>query len=135
MNRKLNVEVITPLKVYNIGEVDYIKARGVDGYFGVLPRHIPALIVLDIGEIAFDRNGKRNYIATSGGYCEIRKDRVLFLVETAEFPDQIDVERARESAERAKMRLKKRDPEIDVDRVIASMKRAYNRLAVARRIR
>ena len=50
-NSKLfSLDIITPSKKAFSGDVNYIKAPGVDGYLGVLPRHAPLLAALKIGE-------------------------------------------------------------------------------------
>ncbi|RMF08060.1 MAG: F0F1 ATP synthase subunit epsilon, partial [Candidatus Neomarinimicrobiota bacterium] len=64
--------------------------------------------------------------ATGGGYADVKGDRVLLLVESAEFKDEIDVERARQAAERARNRL--RDETADHSRAKAALARATNRL-------
>lgn len=128
----LTIEIVTPTSQYLENEVEYLRAPGVDGLFGVMVGHVPAIIALDSGEIAIDQNGSRKYLATSGGYAEIHRDEVTLIVETAELANEIDVERARAAAERAKDRLS-REEGVDVIRAQAALERANNRLQVAGR--
>ncbi len=130
---QLTVEIVTPTSAEETHQVSYVRAPGVDGLFGVLPGHIPAMIALNIGEIGIEQHSGRQYWATSGGYAEIHRDRVVLLVETAELATEIDVERANKSAERARQRLKEaeKNPDIDIERARHSLRRALNRLAVA----
>ncbi|HKJ69947.1 MAG TPA: F0F1 ATP synthase subunit epsilon [bacterium] len=129
---QLTVEIVTPTSAEETRQVSYLRAPGVDGLFGVLPGHIPAMIALDIGEIGIEQQSGQQYWATSGGYAEIHRDRVVLLVETAELATKIDVERAKSSAQRARRRLKDadRNPDIDPDRARHSLQRALNRLSI-----
>ena len=129
----LTVEVVTPTKSHKVEGVTHVRAPGTDGLFGVLPRHRPAIMALATGEVAIDENEERSYFATSGGYCEIERDRVLFLVESSEAPGDIDEERARRALERVMERLKEKGPGFDYDRATRALDRAQNRLKVAGR--
>ena len=130
----LAVEIVTPTSLRKESRVDYVRAPGTDGLFGVMPGHVPALIALDSGEISLEQRGERRYFSTSGGYAEIHNEKVILLVETAEESDKIDVERAREALDRAKERLAVSEKsEIDTERARAALERAKNRLTVAKR--
>ncbi len=102
----LNLEIITPEKTLVKEEVDMLEAKGVDGEFGVLPGHTQFLTKLDIGEIRYMINGVTQYLSSSGGYAEVVEDNVTMLLDTAEFAEDIDVERAKRAMERAETALK-----------------------------
>lgn len=102
----LNLEIITPERVLVHEEVDMVEANGALGEFGILPGHIQFLTMLKIGEARYMKGGKTIYIATSGGFAEVIEDKVTFLVETAEFAGEVDVERAKKALERAESTLK-----------------------------
>ncbi len=102
----LNLEIITPERLLVQEEVDMVEAKGEDGEFGILPGHIKFLAAIDIGEIRFMKDGKTRHVSTSGGFGEVVDDKVTLLVETAEFPEEIDVERAKKAMERAESSLK-----------------------------
>ena len=69
-------------------------------------------------------------IATSGGYLEVRKNKISIVVESAELSGQIDVDRARSAERRAKERLINKG-DIDVVRAELSLARALNRIKIA----
>ena len=70
--------------------------------------------------------------ATSGGFLEVRDNRVRVLLDTAERVEEIDVERATAARERAERRLRERAADVDVPRAEAALRRALNRLRTAR---
>lgn len=132
MAAQFHLEIITPTRVFDEGDVDYLRAPGVDGAFGVLAGHTDAIIALALGEIKVVKGSVETYYASTKGFAEITKDGVQLLVETAELQADIDLKRAQEAYERAKQNLgKKQDAAMDEDRAEIALKRAMNRLRVA----
>ena len=126
-------EIVTPTRILDRGQVNYVRCPGMDGSFGVMANHLEGIIALSIGEIKVTIDGKEEYLATSGGYTEITDEKMQLLVESVEGSDEIDTDRAERSLERAQVRKEKHSPEIDGARVEVSLYRALNRLQVARR--
>ena len=96
------LEIVTPTRILEAGEVSYVRCPGTDGSFGVMSGHREAVIGLDVGEIKVTQGGKDSFYATSGGLAEITKEKVQLLVETVEKADEIDSSRAEASLTRAK---------------------------------
>tara|TARA_B100001750_G_scaffold135106_1_gene107458 strand:+ start:1011 stop:1409 length:399 start_codon:yes stop_codon:yes gene_type:complete len=130
---EFRLEIVTPTKLMDEGNVDYIRCPGLDGSFGVMANHQNAIIALGIGEIKVTQNKKEHYFATSGGFAEIEKEKVQLLVETVERSGEIDSNRAEESLNRVKVRKKDAKGELDQARMDVSMTRAMNRLKVSQR--
>ena len=124
------LEIVTPTKILDEGQVEYVRCPGLDGSFGVLANHREAIIALGIGEVKVTRNSKDNYLATSGGFAEITKEKVELLLETYERAEEIDADRAQSALQRTQER--KRLNETDVIRNDASMLRAINRIKVSK---
>ena len=102
----LHLEVITPERVMVSEDVDMVEAPGSMGEFGVLPGHITFLTTIVPGEVRYMTGNETRYLATSGGFAEVVSDKVTFLLQTAEFAHEIDVERAKRARERAESALK-----------------------------
>ena len=132
MSKTFQLEIITPEKVYDEGQVSYLRVPSLDGLFGVQSRHAPAIIAMSIGEIKVTKEGKESYYATSGGFADIRSENVQLLVETAENITDIDKERAEAAMKRVQEKLK--DNEVDLTRSRAAIDRARNRLKITSRI-
>ncbi len=96
-----------------------------------MANHQEAIIALGIGEIKVTQNGKDHFLATSGGFIEISKEKVALLLETFERAEEIDPARAESALERAKER--KLQKKFDVTRNDISLMRAVNRLNVSKR--
>ncbi|MFQ6678609.1 MAG: ATP synthase F1 subunit epsilon [Fidelibacterota bacterium] len=129
--KSYQLEIVTPTKFHDEGMIEHVRCPGLDGYFGVMANHRDAIIALGIGEIKITQNGKDEYLATSGGFVEISKEKVELLLETFERADEIDTARAESALHRAQDR--KRAKSIDEARNKVSLLRAVNRLKVSKR--
>ena len=125
------LEIVTPIKIFDEGQVEYVRCPGLDGSFGVLANHREAIIALGVGEIKVTKNGKDHFLATSGGFAEITKKKVELLLESYEQAEEIDTPRAEAALKRAEER--KLSEEIDSTRNDASLQRAVNRIKVSKR--
>ena len=126
------LEIVTPEKTVYSGEVEQLRAPGTEGGFGVLAGHHPMLASLRIGEMVFSEGeqGPKS-VAISGGFAEVRRDRVTVLAETAEFAQDIDVNRAEAARDRAReMLTRKQEQQIDEARANLALARAMNRLRI-----
>ncbi len=135
MNDKtFKLDIVAPDRVVYKGRVRSFSAPGELGTFQVLVNHAPLLSSLVVGEVKFtDEDGNIEYFATSGGFVEVRDNRVRALLDAAERADEIDVDRAQESRNRALERIKSRASDTNMARAKRSLERANNRLKVAQR--
>ncbi len=133
MIKEINLEIITPSKIVFSGKVKSVTVPGTLGSFQVLFNHAPLLSTFEIGRIKIEElNGTTTEFTTGGGSIEVLKNKILILADSVERKEEIDIERARKSLERAKERLSSsRKEKIDVARAEASYQRAVNRLKFA----
>lgn len=130
---KMTVEVVTPERVVYSGQAEMVIARGVQGDLGILPNHMPLVTPLKTAPVRIKTEGEKEVnMAVSGGFMEVRGDKVTILAETAELPGDVDVERAKEAKSRAEKRLSEKYPDLDVLRAERSLQRAMARLDVTK---
>jgi F-type H+-transporting ATPase subunit epsilon len=130
------LEVVTPQRLIVSDEVTELMAPGSEGYFGVLPGHIPFITTLKIGELTYWKGKDERHLAVTWGYAEVRGDKVIVLAEMAERAEEVDMERAQSARDRAETRLRQwaaGDETIDFARAQAALMRALSRLEVASR--
>ena len=133
MAERLTLELATPTRLVVTVEADEVVVPGSLGYFGVLPGHAPLLATLGIGEVTYRVGREEYHVAISGGFAEVRNDKVIILADSAERPEEIDRARAERAKERAERRLTGRaQEEVDYARCQISLARALTRLQVAR---
>ncbi|MEX1254962.1 MAG: F0F1 ATP synthase subunit epsilon [Dehalococcoidia bacterium] len=128
----LTVEIVTAEKVvYSQEGVDEIVAPGSDGEFAVLPEHAAFITTLAPGEMRIIKGGDEEAMAITGGFFEVRNDRVVILADAAERVEEIDIARAEEARQKAEQALQEREELVDLVQVEASLRRAMARLRVA----
>jgi F-type H+-transporting ATPase subunit epsilon len=132
-DRTFTLEIVTPDRVVTSDhEVVSLVVPGVAGYLGIMANHAPLMTELGIGEISVRRStGEETLIASTQGFMEVSDNKVTILVSSAERADEIDLERAKESAKRAEERLKTSEEGVDFTRAEVALKRALNRVRVA----
>lgn len=136
----LTVEVVTAERVVRVEQgVDVLVVPGSDGQLAILPHHAALMTTLDYGELIFKRGQAEESFAITGGFMEVRKDRVTILADQAEAVEEIDVARAEAARARAEDRIRRgreqtvRD--IDMARAQASLQRSLLRLRIVQRRR
>jgi F-type H+-transporting ATPase subunit epsilon len=130
----LTVEIVTAERiVYSAEGIDEVVAPGSEGEFAVLPQHAAFITTLDAGELRIVRSGESEVMAITGGFFEVRNDRVVILADAAERVEEIDVARAEAARRRAEESLLERRDLADLVQVEAALRRALARLRVAER--
>jgi len=129
--------VVTPQRKLLSEPVERIAVRGSEGEMGILYDHSPMVTQLGRGTMrAVTGKDSRPIAISGGGYMEVLPDRVTILADMAEFPEEIDVARARQAKERAEKRLAGRpieeNEEVNYTRAQTALKRALTRLEAAK---
>ena len=130
--KTLKVNIVTPDGPVYDADIEMVSVRAESGELGILPGHIPTVAPLKIAAVRLKKDGQTELVAVSGGIVEVRPDHVTILAQTAETSEQIDEERALAAKRRAEERLQKQTPDVDIIRAELALKRAINRLDVAR---
>lgn len=123
----VDVEIITPDRVFYTGEATMIEFNTTEGEIGVYPNHIALTTVIAPGIVTISTEGEAIKAAVHAGFAEILPGKVTLLAEIAEWPDEIDVKRAQAAEERARERLEKKDANLDVMRAEIALKKALVR--------
>ena len=130
----MQLRVVTPMGSKVDTVVTQVTVPGELGDMGILPGHRALLSGLGTGVLSYICEGTTAHLAVNGGYVEVDDDGVIVVTETAEAPDEIDVERARAALARMQKEATSVDADAaaELDRVNASMRRAENRIDVAK---
>ena len=127
---RIKLEIVTAERLVYADDVDVVVAPGIEGQLGILPHHAPLMTTLQPGELRVMKGEEEFSLAISGGFLEVRPERVIILADACERAEEIDVSRAEEAKRRAEERLKRPTPEVDVTQADAAMRRALARLQV-----
>ena len=131
----IRLEVVTPEKMIFSDDVDMILAWGVEGQLGILPHHAPLMTMLQPGDLVFRKAGKEESLVISGGFLEVRPDKVVVLADACERAEEIDVARAEAAKERAQKALRTATREVDAAAAEAALRRSLARIKAVEKIR
>ena len=128
----MDIKIIEPDGMFYEGKGDFLEFTSVGGEMGVYKNHIPLTTILEPCVVRIHANGEVKKAAVLGGFIEIQKEYATILAEDANWPEEIDIERAQASKERAEKRLEGKETGLDVARAEASLKRAMARIKATR---
>jgi F-type H+-transporting ATPase subunit epsilon len=123
-------EVHTPFRLFYSGSVEAIVLTLVDGEIAVYANHshfaapvVPCLLKIK------NEDGTWKTAFTSDGILEVTSHKTVLVTDTAEWPTEIDYERAKAAKERAEKTLKETGLlKFEEETAVASMRRANMRI-------
>lgn len=100
-----HLEIVVLDRAFYSDEVQELVIQTPGGEIGVLGGHIPMVVVVSAGLVKIKREDRWLYAAVSEGFLEVTGDKAVLLADSAEWPGEIDIERAKAAEERARKRL------------------------------
>lgn len=132
----IRLEVITAERQVFADDINAVIAPGIEGELGILPHHAPLMTMIQPGELLIRKDNEETYLVITGGFLEVRPDKVIILADACERTEEIDITRAEAAKRRAEERLKTELRDLDVTRAEAALRRSLIRLkAVEKRRR
>ncbi|OQY26979.1 MAG: ATP synthase F1 subunit epsilon [Candidatus Cloacimonetes bacterium 4572_55] len=114
MTKSFQMDIVTPDKTALSREVTSLVVPAAEGYLGVLANHAPMMAELMPGRIQIkEPNGKKAIIVVSGGFMEVKDNKVSILAESVDYIEEasvadfsgLDMRKAEEALKEAKKRL------------------------------
>jgi F-type H+-transporting ATPase subunit epsilon len=131
----LRLEIVTAEGTVFADDVNEVVAWGIEGQLGILPHHVPLMTMLQPGDLLIKKDNEEHYLAISGGFLEVRPDKVIILADACERAEEIDIERAEAARRRADEILKTRPPDVDTAAAEAALRRSLARIKAAEKRR
>lgn len=130
--KKFQLEVISPERIFYTGEVEMVELTTTEGDIGIYADHIPLTTIIAPGVMTITEAGNQTKeAAVLEGFMEITQDKVTILAQSCEWPDEIDIHRAKEAKARAERRLKSADESINTSRAELALRKSLIRLEIA----
>lgn len=129
--RTTKLLIQTPEKSFYDGPVEEVMLETPEGQIGILPGHMAMAAAVTAGAMSFKVNGVMKYAFLSEGFVDITADKVTILADTAEWPEEIDINRAKRAEERARERLQGQLSHEEYIASRAALQRAFARLKVS----
>lgn len=134
MAKKFNFEVVTPDRLFYAEEVEAISFSTPEGEMGVLADHAPMLIAVVPCILKIHNGNSEEFAAIGEGFIEVTKEKVVAIVDSAEWPEEIDVNRATLAKQRAEEQLNSKKIDFEMEQLLKmSIERANNRIKTAKR--
>ncbi|MBQ9066480.1 MAG: ATP synthase F1 subunit epsilon [Clostridia bacterium] len=123
--------VKTPEKTFFSDVAEELVVETPQGQIGILPNHMPMVVSITAGAMKIKQDGVWKEAFLSDGFMDITQSMVVVLADTAEWPEEIDINRAKRAEQRALERLQGQLSHQDFVRSQAALQRALSRLKVS----
>ncbi len=131
------LEVLSPEGEIYKDYVDEVILPTSQGEISVLPNHEPIFTKLNDGEIIIKKQQNEHYVAITGGFLEINKNKVNILADYAVRSDKIEAKKAEEAKKKAEELMSKKEKLSEVDFALAEkdFRRSILELKISEKMR
>lgn len=119
----LHFSLVSPERELFSGDVKQVDAPGVEGEFGVLPKHAPFMTVLKPGVVRIHEESGVTPVFVRGGFADVTPAGLTILAEEA--VRLVDVDIVRLEAEIIEIRSDANDPGNETRRIRATERLVY----------
>lgn len=128
--KTFQLRIVTPKGIYREVEIEMLNLRTTSGQIGILSNHMPLASGLEIADMNYISNGKREIFALAGGFVYVNDVETTIIANDIESQDEIDLRRAEEAKKRAERRLANHQETEDIVRAELALKKAITRIKV-----
>jgi F-type H+-transporting ATPase subunit epsilon len=136
MASELHLRVVTPDRVVVDRKVAAATFQGIDGKYGILPRHAPMVTAIAAtGNVEItETDGSKLSLFISDGFAQMHDNVLTLVCEAGELAHEIDIERVKAAEARAREKLSHLDrASQEFLAAEASLRKAMARELLARR--
>ena len=126
-----SLQIVTPDGTEFDGEAEKLIVRAVNGDVCILKNHADYVVPLGIGKAKI-KTDKYREASCSGGTLIVSDGKVRLIAIAFEWADEIDIERAERAKKKAEERIKNHNTDYELQLAELKLKRALNRLNVAK---
>lgn len=128
------LEVVSPERIFYTGQAEMVELNTTEGEIGIYADHIPLTTIVAPGILSItEPDGKVKMASLLEGFMEITPEKVTILAQSCEWPEEIDVNRAKEAKLRAERRLKAKEEGINMSRAELALRKSMIRLELAKK--
>ena len=128
--KMFDLKIVCPERMFYEGKAKMVELNTTEGEIGVYADHLPMTMILKPGVLTITEEDGVKEAALHAGFIEILPHKVTILAEVAEWPDEIDLERAQKAKERAEDRIASKDAGINLIRAESALARSLTRLSL-----
>ena len=131
--KMFKLKVISPDRIFYEGDASMVELKTSEGEVGIYKNHIPMTMVLEPGVLRITESEEVKEAALHAGFIEILPEEITILAEIAEWPEEIDTNRAEEARIRAERRLKSNESNINIARAEVALRKSLVRLELGKK--
>ena len=125
------VHILAADRTFYDGPCESLTISTSDGEQGILAHHSDMIAAVSPGVLRYRAPGQPMRVAAvSPGMLKVERGEVLVLVDSAEYPEEIDAARAKREADEAREALLQKKSRQEYQLAQATLARALNRLRV-----
>ena len=132
-SKVFRLQVISPDRIFYDSDVEMVELKTSEGEMGVLKGHIPLTAILVPGILKIKEDGQVKKAALHDGFVEIFQDHMTILAESCEWPEEIDVNRAKEAKIRAERRLSSGEDNVNIARAEMALRKSLIRIELGQK--
>lgn len=134
-DRLFDLSIVAPERIFYKGKASMVELSTSEGDVGIYKNHIPMTFLLVPGIVTITEEDGQKQAAVHSGFMEVLQDKVTIMAEIAEWPEEIDRNRAQEAQVRAERRLNMKDPMVNMNRAEMALRKATVRLELAEHVK
>ena len=128
--KMFDLKIVCPERMFYEGKAKMVELNTTEGEIGVYADHLPMTMILKPGVLTITEEDGVKEAALHAGFIEILPHKVTILAEVAEWPDEIDLERAQKAKERAEERIARKDADLNLVRAESALARSLTRISL-----
>lgn len=128
-----NLKIVTPQGLAYDDECEKLIVKTTEGEAGILPKHINYIAALSTGRLKLVAGNTEKIAAVSGGFIEVSKTHTNVIVTSFEWAEDIDIKRAERAKQVLEEKLKSSLSENEQKMAEVALKKAINRLKIAKK--
>ncbi|MCL2128156.1 MAG: ATP synthase F1 subunit epsilon [Treponema sp.] len=127
-----NFEVHTPFRLFYSGRVESVSLALADGDIGIYANHSPFSAPARSSILRLkDEKGVMRFAFITDGILEVKEHKTVLMVDTAEWPEEIDTERALAAKKASEEKIESAQMKFEIDKAKARLRRSEMRLKAA----
>lgn len=127
------LEILTPERSFFSDSVQAVIFWTTDGQMSIHAGHEQMIAEIMPGEVRINTGKRWLSCVVAEGFIEVTSYSAVMFTQAAEWPDEIDVQRAQRARERAEERMRQRRSEEEYRRSKIDLARAMARISATRR--
>ena len=127
-DNKFMLRIYAPDRVFFEEKADFLELTTSEGDIGIYKNHIPLTAIVMPGVVKIHQDGVVRKAALHSGFITIFQDEVRIMAEIVEWPEEIDINRAKEAKRRAERKLKEGGSGSQLRRAEISLRKSIARI-------